>query len=79
MINALNRKKKELEDLIESYNTEIAQIEVERESAEDKLAIVEEMIAEEQSKIVTERVETVKAEPEKVSEEPIVISYGSAI
>ena len=72
MINALNRKKKELEDLIESYNTEIAKIEVERESVEDKLAIVDEMIAEEQSKIVL-------AKEEKVSEEPVVISYGSAI
>lgn len=69
MLEALNRKKKELEAVIDNYNAEIAKLEVERESAESKLALVDELIDEE-SKPVPE----VTEESEKV----VVVTYGSS-
>lgn len=71
MLNALNRKKKELEAVIDNYNAEIAKIEVKRESAKDKLALIDEMIDEESKLVPEASVET------EESEKVVVVSYGS--
>ena len=57
MINALNAKKKEIESLIDNRNESIGKLEAEVKSYEAKLAIVDEMIADELKK--TETVEAV--------------------
>ena len=80
MLDALNCKKKELEAVIDNCNAKIAKFEVDRESAEKKLALVNEMIDEELSKqppVEADTVETDKVETEE-SEKIILVRYGSS-
>lgn len=76
MLNALNRKKKEYEEQIDSYNAEIAKMEANVEQVESKLAIVNEMIAEEEAKSVSAVTETVKiVEAEAAATDDVVLCY----